>query len=84
MNFNGLSTRSKVLYAIYGVLIAVSVAFVLALLISLGGYYIAGWKSAPVPDMVGRLVAWGLYAFVPLLALRFAVIWSIRKDRAPS
>ena len=82
MNLKGLSTRSKVLYAAYGVLVAVSVAFVLALLISLGGYYLAGWESAPVPDMVGRLVTWGLYAFVPLLALRFAVIWSIRKDVA--
>ena len=80
MNLNGLSTRSKVLYAVYGVLVAVSVGFVLALLISLGGYYIAGWERAPVPDMVGRLVAWGLYAFAPMLALRFAVFWSIRKD----
>jgi len=82
MNLIGLSIRSKILYVVYGVLVAVSVAFVLALLISLGGYYLAGWESAPVPDMVGRLVAWGLYAFIPLLALRFAVIRSIRKDRA--
>jgi hypothetical protein len=71
-----------VLYSVYGVLVAVSVAFVLALLISLGGYYIAGWESAPVPEMGGQLVAWGLSALVPLLDLRFAVIWSVRKDRA--
>ncbi len=82
MNLRGLSTRSKVLYSVYGVLVAVSVALVLAVLISLGGYYIAGWERAPVPDMAGRLVAWVLYALVPLLALRFAVIWSIKKDRA--
>jgi hypothetical protein len=57
VNLRGLSTRSKVLYSVYGVLVAVSVAFVLALLISLGGYYIAGWESAPVPEMGGQLVA---------------------------
>ena len=82
MNLNGLSIRSKVIYAMYGVLVAVSVAFALALLISLGGYYIAGWENAPVPEMAGRLVAWGLHAFVPLLAMRFAVSWSIKKDLA--
>ena len=81
MDLRGLSTRSKVLYVVYGVALAIGVALVMALLFSLGGYYIAGWESAPVPDMAGRLVAWALFAFVPLVALRFAVIWSIRKDR---
>ena len=83
MNLSGLSTRSKVLYAIYGVLLAIGVGFVLALLISLGGYYLAGWENAPVPDMAANLVGWALYAIVPLLALRFVVIWSIKKDRGP-
>ena len=81
VNLDGLSKRSKALYWVYGVVIAISVAFLLAVLISLGGYYIAGWESAPVSEMAGRFVAWTLYALVPLLALRFAVIWSIKKDR---
>lgn len=83
MNLEGLSTRSKALCAAYGVFLAIGAALVLALLISLGGYYLAGWEDAPVPDMVGNLVGWAFYSILPILALRFAVIRSIRKDRRP-
>ncbi len=82
MNFDGLSTRSKALYWLYGLVLSIGVAFVLAVLISLGGYYILGWESAPVSEIAGRLVAWAFYSFVPLLALRFGVRWSIKRDRS--
>ena len=81
MSLAHFSTRSKVIYWLYGVLVAVSVAYVLALLISLGGYFLAGWESAPVPRMTGLLIAWMLYALIPLLALRFLLFWSLKKDR---
>jgi hypothetical protein len=81
VNLPDLSTRSKALYWIFGVLMAVSVAFMLAVMISLGGYYLAGWEGAPVSEMGGQFVAWVLFAIVPLLALRLAVMWSVKKDQ---
>ena len=81
MRFPGLSARSKVLFWAYSVFLTVGVAIVLALVIAIVGY-LAGWERAPIPDISGQLVAFGLYGIVPMLALRFALIRSIRKDRA--
>ena len=81
MKLNGLSTRSKVLYSLLGILSAIGFAFVLAVLISLGGYYLADWENAPVPEMSANLVIWALFALLPMLALRVALHWSLKKDR---
>ena len=71
------SKRTKLLFWLYSGVLAVGVALVIALLVSLGGYFIFGWESAPVEQIVGLL----LYPLVPMLALRIALGWSIRRDR---
>jgi len=81
MNLHGLSTRSKVLFWPYVVLSAVGVGIVLGLLISLGGYFIAGWQDAPIDQIVVLMINWIMFAFIPLIALRLGLAWSLKKDR---
>ena len=81
MILQGFSTRSKVLYCLQTVLGTVGLAVVLALLISLGGYFIAGWEDAPVNQMIAALVDWAIFGIPPTIALRLALAWSRKKDR---
>ena len=42
-----------------------------------GGYFVAGWQSAPVSE----ISAWLVFVVVPLVVLRLALTWSMRRDR---
>jgi hypothetical protein len=71
------SARTKVLFWLYWAVAAASLAVVLGLLISLGGYFIADWEDAPVPQIVG----WLIPAFIAMVVFRLALAWSMRRDQ---
>ena len=77
MNALAGSKRTRVVFWLFSAVLVVSVALVIALLVSLGGYFIAGWQGAPVPQIIGWLVR----AVVPLVLLRLALAWSMHRDR---
>ena len=76
------SKRSLAIYAVYCLLLIVGAALVLAVVVSIAGYFVLGWEGAPVPEVTGLLTRWAVYAFVPLLILRLLLHWSRKKDAA--
>jgi len=78
--FQGLSKRSLVIYGMYALLLAAGFALALALLICLAGYFIADWEDAPVPQISVLIVNWAVIVFIPLIALKLALRWSLKKD----
>ena len=70
------SRRTKVLFWLYSISLAVAVTLMLWLFIVLASYYVADEPLAAPP-----LVRWMAYALVPLLALRLAFAWSLKRDR---
>lgn len=71
------SNRTRVLFWIFSAVLAIAVALLIALLVSLGAHFIAGWRSAPVP----QLVEWLRPVAVSLIGFRLALAWSMRRDR---
>ena len=71
-----MSKRTKVLFWLYSLVLAVAVALVLWLIAVLAAYYLFE-EVLPHP----RLVHWLTIAIVPLLVLRMALVWSTKRDR---
>ena len=70
------SKRTQLLGWLYLAVGVIGFAAVLGLLISLGGALLLGWEGAPVdPIMIVVVYAAGL-----LIALRLALVWSMRRD----
>jgi hypothetical protein len=66
-----------VLFWLYLAVGAVGMALVIALVVSLGGFFVFGWEGAPVAGIAPLLV----FAAAPLVVLRLTLAWSIRADR---
>ena len=77
INVLDASKRTRLLFWLYMAVGAIGIALVIALLVSLGGYFIAGWQSAPVPV----IAPWIVSVAVPLVVLRLVLAWSIRRDQ---
>jgi ABC-type sugar transport system permease subunit len=75
-DFRG-SVRSRVLFYLVVAASAIGLALVIALLLSLIGYFVFGWEHAPVSE----LIPWLINAAIPLIVLRLLLAWSIRVDR---
>jgi hypothetical protein len=69
MNPSRKSRRTRVLTWFFSAVLAVSLALVIALIVSLSGYFVFGWESAPVPQIVPLM----FYVFIPLVLLRLAL-----------
>ena len=72
------SKRTRLIFFIYSVVGILGVAAVLVLLISLGGALLFSWDNAPVDPIIVVMP----YAAILLVALRLALAWSVRRDRA--
>jgi len=66
-----------VLYWLYVAASAIGLALVIALLLSLGGYFIFGWVRAPVSEVA----PWLINAAIALIVIRLLLALSIRVDR---
>lgn len=71
------SNRTKVLVWLYLAVGIVGIGLVLALVVSIGGYFIAGWESAPVSE----LVVWIVPACAALIVFKLLAVGSIKWDR---
>jgi len=71
------SSRTRVLYWLYVAASAIGLALVIALLLSLGGYFIFGWVRAPVSEVA----PWLINAAIALIVIRLLLALSIRVDR---
>ena len=77
MNVVSGSSLTRALFWLCLVVQLIGLALALALLLSLGGYFVASWQSAPVSE----ISAWLVFVVVPLVVLRLALTSSMRRDR---
>jgi ABC-type transport system involved in multi-copper enzyme maturation permease subunit len=69
------SNRTKALFWLYLAVGAIGMALVIAMVVSLGGFFVFGW-TPPVAEIAPLLI----FAAVTLVAIRVTLAWSIRAD----
>ena len=80
MNRLNGSTRTQALFWLFLAVAAIGIALAIAMVVSLGGFFVFGWEGAPVAEIAPLLV----FAAIAQIVLRLTLAWSIRSDERQS